>query len=298
MDYPALTLGHREPSKRTLDLVDLTVHVYGLDEIRNSQLPISVIIASHGRCNSVKNMHYFAVGLCGELRRLARAGARAKTHDVLVVTLVRGRADHRNHGARLKHRTANLAFDQNPMHLLAPLTPPVGAVQDHQFIIEFLPVYLFPNDERVVTQWMATGISLGGNTVWRLLAEEPRIRIGVPIIGLPPDSFVKYLSARAVSAGLKLAPPTFPASLRPWMEKKAKPGAYDGKKILTLHGAGDELVPYRYGQEDIRAVLAAAAEGEVEIWVQDGVGHICSPEMLGRTAQWFWRWGLSEPKQA
>lgn len=100
-----------------------------------------------------------------------------------------------------------------------------------------------------------------------------------------------------MSSGLALGPPTFPASLRPWMEKKAKPGAYDGKKILTLHGAGDELVPYRYGQEDIRAVLATAAPGDVEIWVQDGVGHICSPEMLGRTAQWFWRWGLSAPKE-
>ncbi|KAL1407506.1 hypothetical protein Q8F55_006939 [Vanrija albida] len=294
MDYPALTLGHGTPSKRTLDLVDLTVHVYGLDEIRGSSRPLSVIIASHGRCNSVKNMHFFAVGLLGELRRLDRKGARERTHDALVVTL-----DHRNHGARLKNRTANLAFDQNPMHLADMAATVFGAVQDHQLVIEFLPVYLFPNDERVVDRWMATGISLGGNTVWRLLAEEPRISVGVPIIGLPPDSFVKYLSARAVSAGLQLAPPTFPASLRPWMERRATPGAYAGKKILTLHGAGDELVPYRHGQDDIRAVLAAAeAEGDVEIWVQDGVGHICSPEMLGRAAQWFWRWGLSEAKAA
>lgn len=38
-------------------------------------------------------------------------------------------------------------------------------------IMRFLNPYLFPNGEREITEWMATGISLGGNTVWRLLRE-------------------------------------------------------------------------------------------------------------------------------
>lgn len=38
-------------------------------------------------------------------------------------------------------------------------------------IMKFLNPYLFPKGEREITEWMATGISLGGNTVWRLLRE-------------------------------------------------------------------------------------------------------------------------------
>lgn len=46
-----------------------------------------------------------------------------------------------------------------------------GATQDYDMIMKFLNPYLFPNGEREITEWMATGISLGGNTVWRLLRE-------------------------------------------------------------------------------------------------------------------------------
>lgn len=37
--------------------------------------------------------------------------------------------------------------------------------------MRFLEPYLFPNGERKVTEWMVTGISLGGNTAWRLVRE-------------------------------------------------------------------------------------------------------------------------------
>lgn len=38
-------------------------------------------------------------------------------------------------------------------------------------IMRFLNAYLFPRGEREISEWMATGISLGGNSVWRLLRE-------------------------------------------------------------------------------------------------------------------------------
>jgi hypothetical protein len=37
--------------------------------------------------------------------------------------------------------------------------------------MRFLEPYLWPNGERQVVEWMATGISLGGNSVWRMLRE-------------------------------------------------------------------------------------------------------------------------------
>lgn len=72
-----------------------------------------------------------------------------------------------------------------------------------------------------------------------------------------------------------------------------EPG-YADKKILSIHGALDELVPYRLGKDKIAKIQAGARPGDVEVYVQEGRGHVCTPEMLRRASEWFWRWGLSE----
>jgi hypothetical protein len=45
MDYPALDLGHKHASRTTLALVDLDVHIWGLEEIAGSTLPIGVVVS-------------------------------------------------------------------------------------------------------------------------------------------------------------------------------------------------------------------------------------------------------------
>lgn len=160
--------------------------------------------------------------------------------------------------------------------------------------MNFLAAYLFPKGERTIAEWMSTGISLGGNTTWRQLRADPRIRIAVPIIGLPFEAFGPYLGARAEAAGLQFKPPTFPDSIKAYIESPTPKGAYEGKKILSIHGALDELVPYRFGKDIIAKIQAEAPKGEVEVFVQEGRGHVCTPEMLTRASEWFWRWGLSE----
>lgn len=44
-----------------------------------------------------------------------------------------------------------------------------GTAQDVSFLADFLPPFLFPNDEVQVTKWAVTGISLGGHSVWIVL---------------------------------------------------------------------------------------------------------------------------------
>ncbi|GMK56131.1 hypothetical protein CspeluHIS016_0211870 [Cutaneotrichosporon spelunceum] len=288
MDYPALDLGHTHASCRTLHLVDLDVHVWGLEEITGSELEVGVVIVSHGRCNKARDMEPFARGMLGEVARLASENGRRRTRDLLVVTL-----DHRNHGERIRHKRANLAYDKNPQHFVDMAATVYGSCQDHDFVIRFLEPYLWPNGERKIVEWMATGISLGGNSVWRMLREDPRIRIAAPIIGLPFESFGTYLGARAVQMGLSWGPPTYPDSLVPLITARAAPDAYKNKKILTLHGAQDELVPYRHGRAKIAEIQDAAPAGDVEVFVQEGKGHVCTPEMLRAASEWFWRWGLS-----
>jgi predicted esterase len=66
-----------------------------------------------------------------------------------------------------------------------------------------------------------------------------------------------------------------------------------GKKILTVHGEKDLIVPIGDGEGDIQAVLEEVGEkGEVEVWVVDGLGHVLTPEMVKRTAEWVWKWAM------
>ncbi len=125
---------------------------------------------------------------------------------------------------------------------------------------------------------------------------EPRINIAIPIIGLPFEAFTRYLSARAESLGFSFTPPIYPPSLRPVLEAPVSDRAYYGKKILSIHGERDTLVPYSQGKVDIDEVLRRAMKGEMEVWVQEGAGHVVTVEMVRKTAEWVWRWALSENK--
>ncbi|WVW79583.1 hypothetical protein I302_101552 [Kwoniella bestiolae CBS 10118] len=286
-DEPSLTFGHPESSVTELSIVGLHLRVYGLKEIEGSDRPLAVLIAAHGRTNSQKNMITFSQGILGE------AGTKSegdRKRDLLVVTL-----DQRNHGARITDRKANLAYDENPRHLIDMAAKVYGGAQDIQLIIDFLAAYLFPMGEKKVEEWIVTGISLGGHVAWRLLQEEPRIRIGIPIIGLPFESFPKYMGPRAESLNIPFTPPTYPPSLLPLLEGDVDHSNYKGKKILTIHGGHDKLVPLDKGQKDIEEILRvvnASEGGKAEIYVDDETGHAVSREMVRRTAEWVWEFGL------
>ncbi|WVQ93019.1 hypothetical protein IAU59_000082 [Kwoniella sp. CBS 9459] len=287
-DYPSLTLGHPEVSVRDVGIVGLHVKVYGLEEIKSSARGVAVLIAAHGRMNSQKNMAPFAQGIIGEI---ASKPEGKRKRDLIVVTL-----DQRNHGGRIVDRKANLAYDENPRHLIDMAAKVCGGFHDVQLIMDFLAAYIFPMGEKKIEEFIMTGISLGGHVTWRLLRGEPRIKIGIPIIGLPFESFPKYMGPRAESLSIPFKAPTYPPSLRPLLEGEVDHSSYRGKKILTLHGARDKLVPLDKGLVDIEEVLRVvngSEGGKAELWSQDNAGHVCSDEMLRRTADWIWTYGLS-----
>ncbi|WVR08863.1 hypothetical protein IAU60_005922 [Kwoniella sp. DSM 27419] len=292
-DYPGLTLGHPQVSVTDVTIVGLHLKVYGLREIEGNERGVAVLIAAHGRMNSQKNMAPFAQGILGEV---AGRPDEQRKRDLIVVTL-----DQRNHGGRIVDRQANLAYDQNPRHLLDMAATVCGGCHDVQLVMDFLAAYIFPHGEKQIGEFIMTGISLGGHVTWRLLREEPRIKIGIPIIGLPFESFPKYMGPRAASLSIPFEPPTYPPSLRPLLEGEVDHTSYQGKKILSLHGAEDTLVPLEKGRADIDEVMRvvnASAGGRAELWSQDGAGHVCSPEMLRRTADWIWTHGLCKGQEA
>ncbi|CAD6572983.1 MAG: hypothetical protein TREMPRED_000703 [Tremellales sp. Tagirdzhanova-0007] len=285
--YPTLTLSHSDVSCKDVSIVGLDVKVYGLEEIKHNSLPIAAVIALHGRTNNQKQMAFFSYGLLGQEKALSKGKNRRR--DMIVITL-----DLPNHGERTVDKNVNLAFDRNPRHLYDMAACVTGGCRDVSQVIDYIAAYLFPNGERVIDEYIATGVSMGGNVTWRLLREEPRINIAIPILGLPFESFARYVGARAIKLGFPFTPPTYPPSLRPLFESPVPHDAYVGKKILSLHGERDQLVPYHYGEADIETVLSRAAiKGEMEVWKQEGAGHVVTVEMVKRTAEWIWRWALS-----
>jgi dienelactone hydrolase len=45
-----------------------------------------------------------------------------------------------------------------------------GTANDVSMLIDFLPSYIFPEDEGRVTDWGVAGVSLGGHATWLCLA--------------------------------------------------------------------------------------------------------------------------------
>lgn len=127
------------------------------------------------------------------------------------------------------------------------------------------------------------------------LTPDPRIRIGAPIISIPPERLAGILTRQD-----GVPPPSdphniIPGTVRAVFEAQSKSGAYRGKKILSVHGGADQTIPYRKADKEFAAIRAVEeTPGDLEIYVQEGFGHVVTPEMVRKVAEWFWRWGCSE----
>lgn len=54
----------------------------------------------------------------------------------------------------------------SPLLVMTNCVIVVGAVKDVSFLIDVLPAYLFPHDERIIGEWVLAGFSLGGHATW------------------------------------------------------------------------------------------------------------------------------------
>ncbi|GAA5842896.1 hypothetical protein JCM9279_004021 [Rhodotorula babjevae] len=305
----------------TLVVGGLPVTVYGLDRLTPARpghpatRPVAVAFLLHGRGqrSDDKLMLRFAHRL---VQHAHEHDSSTTTKDLVVVTF-----DQRNHGHRLVDKDRQLGWleggkrraqerlDQglkphdldNPSHATDMMAMQVGTARDVSFLVDFLPAALFPNDERTVDDWYCAGISLGGHATWLALAHDPRISLGVPIIGSP--STHTLLSHRAAhlpapAGPLPLAPPFFPSSLLALFAREDPASVdlarWDGRRVLVLSGEDDELVNFVHGgSEAFVARLGSEAKGcKVEAWVQPKTGHACTPEMIERTCEFIYREGL------
>ena len=189
-----------------------------------------------------------------------------------------------------------------------------GTHRDISFLIDFLPSYLFPHGEQTIKRWMLAGISLGGHATWYALQHgecsldlwfgmgqmelrlaEPRLSVGIPVIGCP--DYLALMHGRAKASGLQLGPPTFPDSLLEVIKREspvctpvAGRNPFFGKKVLVLAGGKDELVPWVLSEPFVEQI-DVGEDGVKKVVVYPDVGHAFTASMEEDVANFVWEEG-------
>ncbi|KAH9057891.1 Alpha/Beta hydrolase protein [Lactarius vividus] len=260
-------------------------------ETLNVAESVIVLFFLHGRTKSADHIDPIARAAFSWAAE-KEASSREAPRDFMVVTF-----DQRNHGKRMVDQRGNLGWGKNAnqrdeRRAVDMYSTSIGAVKDVSFLIDVLPSYVFPHDERIIGEWVLAGFSLGGHATWLALRHEPRIRIGIPICGCV-DIFA-LLEQGADRLGIPRTAPYFPESLRAlvaaYSPTAAPPGAFVGKRILVLSGADDTIVPWSASRAFVEA-LDVGPRGKKEVMVLPGK-HGCTDEMRDEMFRFFWEEAL------
>ncbi|EPQ54128.1 hypothetical protein GLOTRDRAFT_78065 [Gloeophyllum trabeum ATCC 11539] len=267
----------------------IVVNVYEEPLVRSDVSPI-VLFFLHGRLGSAVGLEPHVQTLFQELHHLRETNA--NLHPLIIVTF-----DQRNHGTRLADPKANEAWNKkdleshNERHAIDMYSIQTGTARDVTFLIDFLPAYIFPREERTIADWAVAGISFGGHSTWIALKSDKRISTGIPIIGCP--DYIALMSDRAQKSSVPFEPPYAPESFLQFVRKNDpvstpyysadESNPYFGKKVLVLSGAQDKLVPWKASQSFVDK-LDVGPQGKKEVMVQEGAGHECTEAMLKRAA--------------
>lgn len=197
----------------------------------------------------------------------------------------------------------------------------MGTAHDVSLLISMLPAYLpsaTASGGGRVELWACVGVSLGGHAAWLTLVHEPRISVGVPIIGC--CDYLALMRQRLRSFMTKgeqgrepqaedeerYLPAAFQAELRRLETAAMDQAAVEvlkRKKLLVLCGGDDRLVPFDCSKpflDRLRhaiehdAVSASSSDlhqhGDCTVIVEQGQGHALSESMLAATVEWILRW--------
>ncbi|KAH9999206.1 Alpha/Beta hydrolase protein [Russula compacta] len=280
--------------KETLNVAGLRTNVYARSDLRDKHSPESIVVLFflHGRGQSADSIDPTARSAFAWAAQ-KQVSSSSKPRDFIVVTF-----DQRNHGERTVDERANLGWgrkreEHNERHAVDMYGVLVGAVKDVSFLIDVLPAYMFPNDERTIGEWVLAGFSLGGHATWLGLRHEPRIRIGIPICGCP--DYLTLIERRAAHLDVPRAAPYIPASLcalvRAHDTVSAPAAVFAGKRVLVLAGAEDALVPWEASRAFVEA-LDVGRGGRKKVVLSSGVKHEFTDGMREEMFRFFWEEAL------
>jgi len=136
------------------------------------------------------------------------------------------------------------------------------------------------------TEFIATGLSLGGHVTWDVLAKDPRVSKAVIIVGSPDltslllDRLGGYHTVSSVPAGTK----EWPKSIeRLYLARDESVKTVSGKRILILNGAIDPLVPSKFTHDWVDSF---ASNNDVTFIEQEDTGHWLSCQMMEKIIDW------------
>jgi len=280
--------------KRTFTIAGLNVDVFSDPSISSESLPIVAFFLLHGRLSSSKSVEPIAESLVQLTREASKSSdSQSLRQNLIVITF-----DHRNHGTRLLDTKANNGWSKdseknNDKHAIDMYGIQTGTARDVSFLIDFLPAYLYPLEERTIT-WGVAGISLGGHSTWLSLCSDPRVKIGIPIIGCP--DFLVLMTGRAMQHSLTLEPPYIPSSLLSYIHQHDPPSTpyytldtsnpFLDKKILVLSGGMDTIVPWSASKEFVEK-LEVGKDGRKVVVVIPDAGHECTTAMVDEMARFI-----------
>ncbi|TFK85415.1 alpha/beta-hydrolase [Polyporus arcularius HHB13444] len=286
-------------SKHSLVVAGIPLDVYSCANATTASTPVAVMFLLHGRMGSARKMEDYVHNIFKDVQGIRRVHLSLDAHDLYIVTF-----DHRNHGKRMEDKKANMGWFEEPeknneRHAIDMYAIQTGTAQDVSYLIDFLPSYLFPHGKRQISQWLCAGKSLGGHSTWLVLRNDPRVKLGIPIIGCP--DYLTLISKRAKAHKLPVGPPYIPDSLLNLI-KRADPAAspytalddsnpFLGKKVLILAGKDDKTVPWSAGKTFVET-LNVGQHGVKEVIIEEGVGHDFSPAMVKEVARFVWQHAL------
>ncbi|KAK9373833.1 Alpha/Beta hydrolase protein [Lipomyces chichibuensis] len=275
-------------SETTVNIAGILVHLYGVKELTPKQAKnTTVLFHAHGRTRSYKDAEAVAHQLLYSL------GKKGHTNGLVVATF-----DNRNHGIRkvddlsmpayalLTRRPCSHSWNGgNAKHGQDMLSMVDGIAIDTQTVMTYLESYV--GDLFTPTQFIASGVSLGGHVTWNLLASDSRIQVGIPIVGCPDmtslviDRLGTYTSVEQIPEGTK----EWPKSLEELYASRDKNiTAIRGKKILVLNGVLDTLVPDKFTKPWIEKY---AANNDVKYIPLEDNGHYLSWRMIDEITEWL-----------
>jgi hypothetical protein len=128
--------------------------------------------------------------------------------------------------------------------------------------------------------------------------EEPRVKVGIPIIGCA--DYLKLMRGRAASNNLEFRPPLFPDHLFDIVAKwDPVSTAYDsiegnpfhGKRILVLSGGQDLLVPFEPSREFFEK-LNVGPTGVKKLVIEPEAVHEYTDSMASVLCHFIWKHSL------
>ncbi|RLV91239.1 hypothetical protein JA1_004018 [Spathaspora sp. JA1] len=285
------------------------------------EIPINVLYLVHQRGGDHRFTESVAYNVLKQFyskrSQSTGAGEEETTIPLICVTF-----DIRNHGERLVDELRNSSWTKgNQSHAVDMVSGIEGNVRDLKLIIDYLPSYLnldhFLGEEfrernpscEIKFNNILSGYSLGGHTVFRFASEYPElVKIINPVVGchdltsllvnrlkqtsIESSSYLKkyfYFNYPELDLNTEQKqlnyPEIFHKSLSKQDIKIFENFPMNHIKMFACFGKEDTLVPPKLSS--IWCEIYVNSNAASEVFIQEGVGHDVTPEMIDRFSTWL-----------